>query len=650
MGFLQPMWLFLGLAVAVPIVLHLFHRHQGPRVVFPALRYLRRAEKESARQIRLRQLLLLLLRAAAILLLALAAGRPFVRAAGSQHEPSAIAIVFDNSMSSGLVVGDRRVLDELRDRALEVLDAAAPDDRFWLIAAGSPWTPAFTGDAIEVAQRLRSLEPTSAAADLAAALAHARTLLTAGAEGRAAEIHLLSDLQATNLGDVESLRDGGPPVIAFAPRRDVPPNTWIEQVEVGGGLAPVAGERASIAAHVRGSGDADSIAVRLFLDDHVVAVAVTPRGSAALLSLPARAARDIAGWVETDPDALRADDRRYFAVRVLPPPRVAATGTLPFVDDALAVLEAAGRILRSEPANADVVFVPAALDIAAVPLTAAAVVLPPESPLELPAVNRRLGAAGVPWRFEAPPGGGEARFQLDGGDAMLNPLTEARLFRVFPLVSQEDAAARDTVLLRLSDDAPWAVGGRIPDGPRYLLLASTFSDSSSTLPTSAAMLPLLDRILGRWSANRDAERVAAPGEELALPAGAVAVERPDGASETVSGGTWRVSGEAGIYRVLGSDTILATFVVNPPASESRLATLSRRDLEGALPGWNVRTVAADDWASTAYLQRLGSEIWRPLLFLALALLLLEAIVAATGRSGTARRAREPAEAGAAETG
>ena len=648
MGFLQPAWLFLGLAVAVPIVLHLFHRHQGPRVVFPALRYLRRAEKESARQIRLRQLLLLLLRAAAILLLAFAAGRPFVRAAGSQHEPSAVAIVFDNSMSSGLVVGDRRVLDELRDRALEVLAAAAADDRFWLIAAGSPWTPAFTGDAIEVAQRLRTLEPTAAAADLAAALAHARTLLATGAEGRAAEIHLLSDLQASNLGDAESLRDGGPPIVAFAARRDAVANTWIEQVEVGGGLAPVAGERASLAAHVRGTGDADSIAVRLFLDDHVVAVAVTPRGSAALLSLPARGVRDIAGWVETDPDALRADDRRYFAVRVLPPPRVAATGALPFVEEALAVLEAAGRVQRSQPAEADVVFVPAALGLASVPPGAAAVVMPPESPLELPAVNRRLGTAGVPWRFDAPAGTGEARFQLEGGDEMLRPLGEVRLFRVFPLQSQEDAAARDTALLRLRDGSPWAVRGRIPDGPRYLLLASTFSDSATTLPTSAAMLPLLDRVLGRWTADHDAERSVHPGEEVALPASAVAVQRPDGVPEPVSAGTWRVTGDAGIYRILGNDTTLGMFVVNPPASESRLAALSRRDLEGALAGWDVHSADPDDWASTAYLQRLGSEIWRPLLFLALALLLLEAIVAATGRSAM-RRTREPAEAGTAES-
>jgi hypothetical protein len=37
-----------------------------------------------------------------------------------------MAIVLDNSMSSGAVIGDVRVIDELRERALEVLALAAP--------------------------------------------------------------------------------------------------------------------------------------------------------------------------------------------------------------------------------------------------------------------------------------------------------------------------------------------------------------------------------------------------------------------------------------------------------------------------------------------------------------------------------------------
>ena len=70
MGFLSPLLLLAGLAVAVPIALHLFQRHESRRISFPALRYLLLTERDHARRIRARQLLLLVLRAALILLVA----------------------------------------------------------------------------------------------------------------------------------------------------------------------------------------------------------------------------------------------------------------------------------------------------------------------------------------------------------------------------------------------------------------------------------------------------------------------------------------------------------------------------------------------------------------------------------------------------
>ncbi len=113
MSFLSPAFLFAGLAVAVPLFLHLFHRHDARKLAFPALRYLLRTEKEHARTIRLRQLLLLLLRIAAITLLVGAGARPFLRGGGGVHDPTAMVIVLDNSLSSGLIRGGDRVLDLL---------------------------------------------------------------------------------------------------------------------------------------------------------------------------------------------------------------------------------------------------------------------------------------------------------------------------------------------------------------------------------------------------------------------------------------------------------------------------------------------------------------------------------------------------------
>src|SRR5262245_33867328 len=217
MGFLTPIALALGAAIAIPIILHLFQRHQGPRMVFPALRYLRRAEREHARRIRLRQFLLLALRALAVALLATAAARPFMRSGGAAHAPSAVVLVLDNSASSGAVESERRTLDVLKERAVETLLRAGPDDQFWLLRAGAPWEPALRGDASTIADRVRETEPTAAAADLRGSVERAAALVTAGADGRATEVQVLSDLQNTNLRGRAPERSDDLSLVVWAP-------------------------------------------------------------------------------------------------------------------------------------------------------------------------------------------------------------------------------------------------------------------------------------------------------------------------------------------------------------------------------------------------------------------------------------------------
>ena len=637
MGFLSPLLLALGAAAAVPIILHLFQRHQGPRVVFPALRYLRRAERESARQIKLRQLLLMLLRVAAVLLLALAAARPFARGAGAEHQPTALAIILDNSLSTGVVTGDRRLLDDLKDRALATLDAAGPDDRFWLIRAGAPWEPAVAGDALETAERVRATVPTAAAADLPGSIDHARALLAAGADGRAMEIQLLSDLQRTNLAASLAGRPGDPPVVSWVPPDPPPPNRSFASITVGGGFAPIAGERSNVAVQLVGGVEGDSAGVRLALEGRIVAAGIATPGAIAVLPLPARPAGLVAGWAELDADALRSDDRRYFSLRVREPPAVAVTAETPFVDDALAVMQEAGRLRIAPLASADIVVTPGASGLESVPQSATAVVLPPGAPLELPATNRRLGTAGLAWRFEPAMNGGEARFAIASeADEALRTLEHVRLTVVYPIRPQGNAPG-DSVLLALTDGSPWAVLGERGDGGRFILLGSPLSAAATTLPTSAAMVPLLDRIIGEWASARPVDGTLDPGEDAVLPDGTTSVARPDGIAEPVTAGSYRLGGEPGNYRALAGDSTLAVFAVNPPARESVLDRLDAGDLRDALPGWTVETANDPaEWIGDVYRERLGREIGRPILVIALMILLLEALVATAGRLASRR--------------
>lgn len=652
MVFLAPALLALALAVAIPLLLHLLHRHPGPRVVFPALRYLRRAEQEHATRIRLRQILLLALRVLAILLLTAAAARPFLEGAGREHSPTSVVMVLDNSLSTAAVVGERRVLDELKRGALASLDAMSSGDRVWLLRAGSPWEPAVSGDAAAVAEAVRRTEPSLASADLAAEIQRAASILALEPPARGREIHLLSDLQESALagaggatpssgwsdgvgGDGEEGSRGATPVlVVYVPENRAPENRAIAAVEVGGGLPPRADQRSTVAARLAGA-TSDSVAVRLVLERSVRAAGWARPGSSVVLPFPARPAGPVAGYVEIDPDPLLADNRRYFATHVAAPAAVALPPAQPFLDEAVSVLENAGRVRRVPPSEARVVLASGGWSADAVRRGASAVVLPPTTPLELAATNQRLTAAGIAWRY-GPPAGGEARLEAEPrglGAELRAALGDVRLRQVYGLIGEGGS-----VVLRLRDGDPWAVSGEAPGGGRFLLLASPLTVEGGTIATSAAMVPFLDAVITGWAAGAATDTDLRPGALVTVAGDAVS--GPEGIEAVHPGTLYRLL-RPGIYRVLSGTDTVATYAVNAAAAESDLTRVPQGRLTGRLserlPGAELAVADPGDWAGAIFRDRLGRDITRWLLLAALLLLVVESAVAATGptRSRTA---------------
>jgi hypothetical protein len=201
------------------------------------------------------------------------------------------------------------------------------------------------------------------------------------------------------------------------------------------------------------------------------------------------------------------------------------------------------------------------------------------------------------------------------------------------------------VLLRLADGSAWAVRGTRPGGGRYVLLGSSLSENATNLPTTPALLPLLDRLLGAWVAARSSVTEAAPGDELPLPEGATHMQAPDSVREPASG-SYRLAGDPGVYRVLAGDSTVALVAVNPPAAESDLRRADARRVREAFPETRVETAdQPEEWARRIFHQRVGREIWRLLALLALAALILEALVAASGVRRTADRTRAASATG-----
>ena len=203
MSFLEPLYLLLAGAAAVPLLLHLLRRRISLRVEFPAARYILRAERENSRKLKLKNWLLMLLRVLAVVLIALAAARPVGRLIGSGHAPTALAIVLDNSLSTSTIIDGAPLYRRLRAAALLAARQATASDRVWLVTADGR---VVGGSSSAVADAIQRLEPIAGAGDLPAAVTRAVGLVR-GAGLSARHVAVATDGQATSWRRATAIED-----------------------------------------------------------------------------------------------------------------------------------------------------------------------------------------------------------------------------------------------------------------------------------------------------------------------------------------------------------------------------------------------------------------------------------------------------------
>lgn len=631
MGFLNPLLLLTGAAISVPIVLHLFHRHDRRRVSFPAIRYLLRTEKEHARTIRFRQILLLLLRITAILCLVLAAARPFLRGGGGVHEPTALAIVLDNSMSSGLVEGDRRILDRLKGVALESLARAGEEDRIWVIRAGEPWDVASPGGRDDVRARIEETEVSAARADIGLQVQRAEALLAASTF-EAREIHIISDLQASGF------QTGRPtpasvPIVVFDGHGQDTSNRALSNLLIGGGLPPLANQQTGISVLISSDSDTVQAPIRLIAGGRIRAAGAGIHDTEVALPFGPFPSGRVAGYVETDPDRLRWDDRQYFVAEVAPAPSVRTAGPVPFfLDQALSVLQDADRITRGSTSTSDVLWSVGGVGLGSgQPLPS--VIIPPSDPALVPALNRSLARAGIPWRYgAATSGGGESRLQETTGPV---DLEDVRVYRSYRMSGASDPAEGS---IFLDSGEPWLVRGQSAGVP-YILLASPLEVESTNLPLTASMMSFVEWLSAQDISSPGRRGVRIAGEPLPPTARESTVRDPEGGLHTVDASSRFVGTRlAGHYQVLVDDSVATVFAVNPPPSESDGRTLSTDEVRSLFGDSDLRVISdSTRWSRSVFVAGQGPELWRGFLILAVILLVAESMVAAAGSEAGERR-------------
>jgi len=583
-------WALVGLvAAALPLLLHLVQKHEVPEVVFPAVRYLEDATRDQQRRLKFRHWLLLIVRTLLIVALVFAAaGATMRRTSFGPHAPSALAVVVDNSAGSGVVIDGEPLLDALVRAAGRVLDHATVRDRVWLIAADGV---ARAGTPAELRRDLATLRPEPVRLDLGRAVGAGRDLIRGSK--RPGEVVVVSSLQRSALGaapgegDVLVVRPGGAP----------PVNRGITTLTAGLQPWSPAGGRVTIAVV---STDTVPVPVTLSIGNRPLRdVLVTPGAPSVQ-----RIGPQPPGWMVVTatlpPDEFRVDDSRSIAVRVAPPVAVQWDSSDRYIDAAARVLAADGRIRSGAGIHLGTLS------------PGPSVVMPPDDPAHLGAVNRSLAARGISWHFGTAVTAAE---QIDSGAVM--PAREA-VSRRYTL---EHDGAGD--VLATVGGAPWLV--RAGD---VLLLGSRLDPSWTGLPLSASFVPFLDAMLTSAAPGTAISREIVAGEAIRLPDRVTAVVHDRVVVPATGGSVWTPH-TTGVFHLLAGMDTLGAMSVRVDPRESDLSRATDRDVRALWQGATVAGLA--DGPGLAFATAGRGDLRGALLVLALVCALVEALLVGRGR-------------------
>ncbi len=659
---------------ALPILIHLFTRHKTREQLFSDLRFLNEIHRRQMRRIKLRQWLLLILRTLALLCILAAFTRPAIRnvSFGNKkgHEPTAIAILVDNSYSTGAVRSNADIFTHEKAIAKKILAVLEEGDMACVgtFSDKCKWlTPKPTRFYSNLAAILDTASLSDRGTDISAAIEQAAEMLKQQ-NMLHSEIYLITDnIENSWRNGIAKLPDNIP-VNVFAIEADKPENRTVTQIDFPPQLLE-ANSTFDITAGIKNNRDksATGIVASLVIDGRKNSQQFFDMAPEALQTVTLSAQSGNAGFhwgfVELSSDNLTTDNRRYVTFRIPEKVRVLIVGdasTRKFIKFALApegeskffaLTERSDATLGQEPLeNYDVIVLcsPQKLSPAALQKTRAfassgggVLIFPGEKSAASPTDFSQLLA-----NF------GNIVFDGFLGDTTSNALLRFGkvdfthpVFSIFEQTGLPEAEVgkflsfeiRDGRSLAFFDNGKSAVSELALGDGRVLLCGFSPELAWGNVALSGFFVPVVQRFcqyLASDAAYFDTGFLVGSKAARTLQdfeSGKIAILLPGGGEIFVLpkfvGGKATVFVDelprAGVYAITANGDTVDLFCANVDGNEGDLTPLDIAERKKIKVNW----LDADaDIGSQVLSTRYGFELWRPLLILALLFLAAEMLV------------------------
>lgn len=124
------------LALAIPVIIHLFYFRRFKRIYFTNVKFLKEIKEETSSRNKLKNLLILAMRLAAVACLVFAFAQPFIPTGENvKLGEKAVSIYIDNSFSMAAEKENIPLLDLAKERAVKIVNAYGEETRFQILTA-----------------------------------------------------------------------------------------------------------------------------------------------------------------------------------------------------------------------------------------------------------------------------------------------------------------------------------------------------------------------------------------------------------------------------------------------------------------------------------------------------------------------------------
>lgn len=321
MTFTAPTFLIGLVAVAIPIVVHLFNFRRYRKVYFSNVDRLEELQNETRRQSTLRQLLIMAARILAIVFLVLAFARPVVSdSAMSVAGSKSVSLFVDNSFSMENTFGNEILIEKAKAKAREIVSAYDRTDRFQVMtcdAAGSQFHWLSKEEAVEA---IDAIEVSGASMTLSSAVVKQMSFLRSNA-GDNLFAFVISDFQASATDMANFPADSVVRTVFVPIESSGQNNVYVDSVAIG---APVyqKGAGAAVEVWVRNDGgeDLEKVPVTLSIGGQQRAISTVdlPSGGTEVVTMHFTIDKTgvMDGMVEVSDYPITFDDRYYFSLNV----------------------------------------------------------------------------------------------------------------------------------------------------------------------------------------------------------------------------------------------------------------------------------------------------------------------------------------------